>query len=95
MSKRVRSGFCKILSRLAVHNIGIRKLRKKPDGIEKGIRFGCGGLLGLIIGGGISFRFFYNSGFVVIGLSVCCFLVAGYFASKKGDHFYDIFHKYF
>lgn len=70
-------------------------MKKGPDNLEKGIRFGCGGVVGLILGLYVSIRLFYDLRLEAVGISLLCFLVAGYFALKKGDLFYDIFKRWF
>ena len=63
----------------------------KPDPIEKKIRFGCGFLVGLIIGflefARITYR--YDSGGLIISLAVILALVCGWLALKYGDRFWE------
>lgn len=61
----------------------------KPDSLEKGLRFGCGSLLGLLVGAYFFQRFFFESIgvglFIIVVVSVLC----GIAAMKKGDRFWN------
>lgn len=62
----------------------------EPDNIEKGIRFGCGGLLGFVLGlycflHGI----FGESRFGIILLFICLILFFGFLAMRYGDKFWN------
>jgi hypothetical protein len=60
----------------------------KPDNIEKGIRFGCGGLLGIIIAIAIIFYLgVYENISLCIAVFVICILVSGILLMKMGDEF--------
>ncbi len=63
----------------------------KPDPVEKKSRFGCGFLIGLIIGFFEFARILYGSdsaGFLIL-LTVLLALVCGWFALKFGDRFWQ------
>ncbi len=62
----------------------------KPDNIEKGIRFGCGGILGFIVG-----LYFVIRSYVVSDSVIACILTIVFFivlfggmAMKQGDRFW-------
>ena len=60
----------------------------KPDNIEKGIRFGFGGLLGIIIAIVIILYLgAYENISLCIAVFVICILVSGILLMKMGDRF--------
>lgn len=68
-------------------------MEDKPDRIEKGIRFGCGTIFGLMFGVYLALRYLrpaiihdFGSGIVLIGFIA---LVCGLLAVKLGDGFWD------
>lgn len=61
-----------------------------PDRLEKAFRFGCGGLLGLLLGLFLSIKFFYMLenrilSIIIIGITV---VLCGLAAMEKGDRFW-------
>jgi uncharacterized protein YacL len=63
----------------------------KPDKLEKGIRFGCGAVLGLLVGVyvGIDYFLIENEMVAFIATVVCIALVCGILAMKQGDRFWE------
>jgi hypothetical protein len=59
-----------------------------PDALEKRIRFGCGFVFGLVVGGYIALRLFPWNGFVVVAIILVSALVCGVLAMKQGDRFW-------
>lgn len=70
-------------------------MQHPPDGLTKGIRFGCGALLGLLIGVGAAVKLLPAdtiSEMLSIGLPS---LVFGILAMQWGDGFWEWFRDYF
>jgi uncharacterized protein YacL len=65
-------------------------MRNKPDNFEKGIRFGCGGLIGLFVGLYVSANFFLTEdkiiAFILTVIITICFY--GFIAMKLGNKFW-------
>jgi len=62
-------------------------LNNNPDNFEKTLRFGCGGMVGVILGFSIVYHFIGTKWwmiFILIGIVVC-----GSLAMKYGDRFWD------
>jgi hypothetical protein len=69
-------------------NIPTLSNKNKPDKLEMGIRFGCGGLLGAVIGFSFLIELFPNRhgwifAFCIVGAVVC-----GLLAMSYGDRFW-------
>jgi hypothetical protein len=62
---------------------------EEPDRLEKGIRFGCGSVIGILIGLDLTYSMFLEyPGHLFI--AACIFaLVCGILAMKYGDRFWD------
>lgn len=61
----------------------------KPDKLEKGIRFGCGALFGVLIGvKSFVYHFFMGDADPDIYVVVTVALVCGLLAMKMGDRFW-------
>ena len=63
----------------------------QPDNFEKGIRFGCGTLFGLVLGFLGFFQFAGDETTMTFGLIVAFALVLGLLAVKHGDRFWHSF----
>ncbi len=65
-------------------------MSNEPDGFEKKIRFGCGGLFGLVVGFYSVSRLFLTSDEIIKFSIVMIFSVyiCGYMAMKQGDKFW-------
>ncbi|OPY73021.1 MAG: hypothetical protein A4E64_02718 [Syntrophorhabdus sp. PtaU1.Bin058] len=59
----------------------------RPDRLEKGIRFGCGSLLGIGLGIIVFFRFFLGHLSWIIPCLVGA-VVCGFLAMRYGDNFW-------
>jgi hypothetical protein len=59
--------------------------------VEKGIRFGCGSILGLLLGLYVSVKIYIRTGntLVSIGIALIISLLLGFTAMKQGDNFWD------
>jgi|GEM_PF-886081 len=71
----------------------MNKENGKPDKEEKGIRFGCGSLFGLLIGLFLCFNtlfgdLFFTNNLVILGIITSLILLCGFLAMKKGDKFW-------
>jgi len=60
----------------------------RPDAAEKGLRFGCGFLFGIIVGGIIAALQFYDDGQTAIAVAIVMGLVAAIASLKLGDAFW-------
>jgi hypothetical protein len=63
-------------------------MAREPSGLEKGVRFGCGVLFGLVLGVIVAFQFPLDTAvgwFVVLAVLG---LVCGFLAAKYGDEFW-------
>jgi hypothetical protein len=65
-------------------------LSREPDNFEKGIRFGCGGLLGLVLGLYFATRHYLRSENIIISIAIFAgtILGCGFLAMIKGDQFW-------
>jgi hypothetical protein len=63
----------------------------KPDNLEKGIRFGCGSIFGLLLGVYVSAKIYIRTGNTLfsIGIGLLIPLILGFTAMKQGDNFWD------
>lgn len=69
-------------------------MQNEPDGHEKGVRFGCGALLGIPVGLSVARRSFADAGTTEVVLVVLgCMLVAALCAMTGGDKFWEDFLK--
>jgi hypothetical protein len=59
-----------------------------PDKTEKAVRFGCGFIAGLAVGGLGTAYAFYDSGFPIIAISIGVALVFAFAALRFGDSFW-------
>lgn len=59
-----------------------------PDKTEKGIRFGCGFLVGLVFGGLGAARLFYESGNTIVAAALVFAVIFGLAAMQFGDRFW-------
>jgi len=64
-------------------------LRNEADRLEKGIRFGCGGLVGLLLGISMAIHYFSASVDEIVFMCLAAALVCGGLAAKYGDRFWD------
>jgi uncharacterized protein YacL len=66
-------------------------LNNEPDKLEKSIRFGCGGVLGLLLGLYVSVRIFIDleNKIIPIAIVFITIILCGFAAMKKGDRFWD------
>ena len=63
-------------------------LKDEPDRLEKGIRFGCGTMIGILIALKLTYRILIDhSGFLAATCIIA--LVCGLLAVKYGDRFWD------
>jgi predicted PurR-regulated permease PerM len=61
----------------------------EPDNFEKGIRFGCGGLLGFVVGMYSFLHGFFSGSYLLNILSILFFVfLFGFLALKQGDKFW-------
>jgi hypothetical protein len=60
------------------------------DRPEKGIRFGCGFVLGLILGGIGAAGMFYEDGKTIIAVALVVALILGIAALQFGDSFWRL-----
>jgi hypothetical protein len=74
----------------------ILKLNNEPDKLEKSIRFGCGGLLGLLLGLYVSVGIFIDLENKIIPIAIIFIAIVscGFAAMKKGDRFWDSLKKW-
>ncbi len=65
-------------------------MNNKPDNIDNGMRFGCGGLFGLLIGCYIGIRFFlFNNNMIAFFTTIVSLIcICGFMAMKHGDRFW-------
>lgn len=64
-------------------------MNNKPDNLEKGIRFGCGGLIGMFIGLYLGLNFLFEDNIIVFILTdAILIVVCGFMAMKQGDRFW-------
>ncbi len=68
-------------------------LQNEPNRLEKGVRFGCGGLLGLCLG--IYYAFHYHQGSLggILSIILALILLCGILAARYGDQFWEKFLK--
>lgn len=62
---------------------------ESPNKTEKGIRFGCGFILGLILGGLGAAKMFYDSGNTIVAVTLFVALFLGLAATHFGDSFWQ------
>ena len=66
---------------------------REPDTFEKGIRFGCGSLVGLAMGSAILFRWwFINEGYEWATFSIVLLAhmaICGWLATRFGDRYWE------
>lgn len=69
----------------------------EPDSLEKGIRFGCGGILGFLFGLYVAFNGFADRDNTLISVLTIAFLTIlfGVLAMKQGDRFWSSIRKWF
>jgi len=60
------------------------------DKPERRIRFGCGFILGLILGGIGAARMFYDNGNTIIAVTLVVALILGLAALQFGDSFWRV-----
>jgi hypothetical protein len=60
----------------------------EPDPLEKKIRFGCGFIFGLAVGGAEFARSTYESVGLIAAITVIAALACGFIALKYGDRFW-------
>lgn len=60
----------------------------EPDSTEKGLRFGCGALMGVVIGVGESLRYFPTEAYGFIGVVILTAIVCGLLAVRRGNRFW-------
>lgn len=70
-------------------------MQHPPDGLTKGIRFGCGVLFGLLIGLGILVKLLPADTFAIMLLIGLPSLVCGILAMQWGDSFWEWFREHF
>lgn len=58
------------------------------DRAEKATRFGCGFLVGVIFGGLLAARLFYENGYAVLGATALASTILGLAAMYFGDRFW-------
>jgi hypothetical protein len=64
-------------------------VNRKPDGLEKGIRFGCGGLLGLLLGLRASLYFWVGEEVsLAVLIVVLAVVLCGFASMKMGERFW-------
>jgi uncharacterized membrane protein YccC len=61
---------------------------EQPDALERRIRFGCGSLLGLILGFAIALNWFVHGWGVFLLLLASHALICGWLATRYGDRFW-------
>jgi len=61
---------------------------QNADSAEKGIRFGCGFVFGLLVGGISSLRWYYEAGNSTAVATIVIALVFGFAALRFGDVFW-------
>ena len=71
---------------------GVRANRRRssgaaPDG--KGVRFGCGALLGLVVGVGGAIRFSSSSALLPVLSILATALIFGLLSARHGDRFWE------
>lgn len=59
-----------------------------PDTQEKGVRFGCGFVLGLLLGGLGGARMFFDDGSAILAVTIVVAMVPGLSAMRFGDSFW-------
>jgi hypothetical protein len=64
-------------------------MHQQPDALEKRIRFGCGALLGLVLGLAFGMNWLGFSGSVFLVLLAVHVLACGWLATRHGDRFWD------
>ena len=65
---------------------------QRPDRIEKGIRFGCGGIFGLFAGLYVSLRLWRLDSIIpAIVVIIIAIFLCGYLSMRQGDSFWDRF----
>jgi hypothetical protein len=62
---------------------------KKPDALEKGLRFGCGASLGLLLTLMVWLRWRDYSGTVFFTLLAGYVVICGWLATRYGDRFWE------
>ena len=60
-----------------------------PDSQERGIRFGCGFVVGVVFVTGCWIAFAVDQGYFVVALALLSGLVGGFAAMKYGDAFWE------
>ena len=58
------------------------------DRAENATRFSCGFLFGIVIGGFLAARLFYENGYVVLGATIVIATILGLTAMRFGDRFW-------
>lgn len=66
-----------------------------PDNAEKGIRFGCGFVFGIVLGGIAALRVFYDEGNSAVVMAVVIALIFGFIALRFGDSFWRWYARWF
>ncbi len=67
-------------------------MRYEPNNVEKGMRFGCGCLLGLLLGPIFLIRHLNHlNKYLLLSFIIICGLLFGFAAMKQGDRFWDRF----
>lgn len=60
---------------------------KEPDGLEKGVRFGCGFMAGSVAGLYIAVRYFNSFSILIVAVVAISF---GLLAMLMGDEFWEL-----
>ena len=66
----------------------VKSVRQPPDALEKGLRFGCGGFLGLVFFLMLGFRLFSNAGGAFAACVIVGTLATAWLAMRYGDMFW-------
>ena len=64
---------------------------QEPDRLEKGIRFGCGTLFGLLLGLFLTRRLWFDDTSIALLGAIAVAVVCGGLASRHGDRFWSRF----
>ncbi len=64
-------------------------MQEPPDGLTKGIRFGCGALFGAVAGAGALFTLILDGWYWVAVVAAVSTLVCGFLAMRWGEDFWS------